>query len=70
MISKSTKKNRRRMISVNKKRSKIVILLVEKCDLWKVGVKLDERNIMFRLLSGKDNAIKRMRRLSSSYASQ
>lgn len=71
MISKSTKKNRRKMVSVNERRSRLMLVFVDKrCDFWYLGIKLNERFVKWTEIYGKGNAIKRMRRLSSFYASQ
>lgn len=71
MISKSTKKNRRKMAFANKNRERLILEFVDsRCDFWYLGIKQTWRSVQWIEIYGKNNAIKRLRRLSSLYASQ
>lgn len=71
MISKSTKKNRRKMAFANKNRERLILEFVDsRCDFWYLGIKQTWRSVQWIEIYGKNNAIRRLRNLSSLMGSK
>lgn len=71
MISKSTKKNRRKMAFANENRARLILEFVDsRCDFWYLGIKQTWRSVQWIEIYGKKNAIRRFRNLSSLMGSK
>jgi hypothetical protein len=71
MISKSTKKSRRKKTLVNENRARLSIHSVEpRVDFWLVGIQRAPSSVNWLEIIGKQKAIKTLRRLSSMMGSK
>lgn len=71
MISKSTKKNRRKMAFANENRARLILNTVDAgVDFWLLGIKRSNSFVEWIEIYGKENAVKRLRRLSSHMGSR
>ena len=71
MISKSTKKNRRKMAFANENRARLILDSVDtRVDFWLLGIKRSNSFVEWIEIYGKVNALKRLRRLSSLMGSK